>query len=163
MDVHDFAALQTRLDRLEKKNHLLLWVLVGLLAISSFLFILSAAAQPEVQDVVRANSFEVVDADGTVLAKLGPGEKGSSGLALCDASGKLRAAIGITADGTNGLAVYDAGGTGRIVLSILSNGSTGLAVFDASENVRAAFGTLPDGSPKLQLIDAGGNDLFSAP
>ncbi len=102
MDNHELLALQKRLDRLEAKNRLLSWALLGLLVIGALTFILSAAAPSDVQDVVRAKSFEVIDVDGGKRAGISTLSDGSTGLSFYDASGNERIALGVLSDGRRG-------------------------------------------------------------
>ena len=140
MESQDIRALQSRLDRLEARNRLLACALLTLAGLISLFLILSAVAPTAVSDVVRARSFEVVDASGEVRAKLGIHPDGSPTLRLCDTSGEIRAELCTRADG-----------------------ATWLSLLDANAQTRAALGTDADGSPGLWLHDASGNVLFSAP
>jgi micrococcal nuclease len=47
MDNQDFKALQKKLDKLEAKNRLLVWALLGLLALCALLYVVPAATRPE--------------------------------------------------------------------------------------------------------------------
>ncbi|HTE83244.1 MAG TPA: hypothetical protein VK821_00760 [Dehalococcoidia bacterium] len=68
-----------------------------------------AAAQADQPQVVRASSFELVGADGTVLARLAPGPTGNGRLQLFDTAGKVRA--GLAGDGR--FTISDADGVTR--------------------------------------------------
>jgi hypothetical protein len=154
MDDHDFTALQQRLDSLEAKwtrqearltrlkahNWLLSWALLGLLAVCALTFILSAADPWNVQGVVRAKSFVVVDDIGNNRAELGVAPNGTCGLFLRDDMEDTRMMVVTEYDGTPGLTVYDSFGKARAMLT-----------------------TLYDGTPQFGLYDARGKKLFLAP
>jgi hypothetical protein len=100
----------------------------------------AAPAAQEAMPVVRTEAFEMVDATGTVRARMGVARSGSVSLTLLDAAGQPRADIGI--DGS---------------------GSSGISVWDAAGEVRAGIGVPADGAPTLQLLDAQGNVTWHAP
>jgi hypothetical protein len=78
------------------------------------------AKQAAVPDVVRARSFEVVDAAGKPRAGLDVLSDGRSGLQLHDAAENPRAALVLTQDGSTSLRLADKAGTERAVLGVSS-------------------------------------------
>ena len=164
MNDNDIRTLLSRLDKLEGNigrlkahNRLLSWALLGLLAMSAFLFILSAAAQPDVQDVVRAKSFEVVGTDGKIMAMLSASAKGSE-LVLHDASGNPRAELNTDLDNLagTGLVLYNDDGIISARLSTLSDSTPWLLFNDGWGRRRAEICTLSDMSPSFMLYDVKG-------
>lgn len=88
-----------------------------------------AAAQPVVQDVVRTQRLEVVDANGKVRASIAPETFGYS-LSLNDENGKNRLGL-IAGNAGSGLGMYDETGRPRAVLSALQQTPTTLRLSDA--------------------------------
>lgn len=163
MNDNDIRALQSRLDKLEgnvgrlkASNRLLSWALLGLLAIGAFLFILSAAAQPGVQDVVMARHMLIADTDGNVRAHLGVGDDGNPGLWLYDVNGGKRAIYSTDAGGAPILTLCDANEKGRAALVLSADGSPTLSFIDANGQTRMGIMTLRDGTPGQVLLDASG-------
>lgn len=170
MNDNDIRTLLSRLDKLEgnigrlkASNRLLSWALLGLLAMGAFLFILSAAAQPEVQDVVRAKAFEVVGVDGKNLAKLGQLDNHRSGLVLYDASGKVRTGLYTEGDGNPWLTLYGSNTAPMCVLCIGPDGLPILSLSDVSGSLIEMYYANDKNSPRMRLITSKGKLLFHAP
>ena len=89
----------------ERVTQLLLAAVAALLALHLFRPALVASAggdpPPPAPAVVRAQSFEVVDAQGRVVAQLHRGEDGGGNLRLRTADGTIRVKLGATADGSS--------------------------------------------------------------
>ena len=118
--------------------------------------------------VVKAQSFQVVDAAGNVRAELGiaSGEMGMAFMGLSDVAGRIRASLSVTSDGSSSLALLDATETARVGLSLYPDGSGHLALLNAAQGVRKALvelGVGSDGKPSLDLCDAAGHVIWSAP
>jgi hypothetical protein len=98
-------------------------------------------AQSESQ-VVRASGFELVGADGTVLARLAPGPSGNGQFRLFDTSGKVR--VGLAGDGR--FTVYDADGVTRRLYAgyALSAGTVGSPPINGIQlDASSTIGTIP--------------------
>jgi hypothetical protein len=121
-----------------------------------------AAPDPQATpQVMRAERFELVDVDGSVLAHLGRTVDGDVGLGFDDRAGERRAAIGVSAAGVPAVAVVDPQGAVAVMSGGTSRGGTpiggaGILVFDA--NGQGGIGTivLSDGRPLWQLVDPNG-------
>src|SRR5574340_502431 len=85
------------------------------------------AAAPK---VVRAQQFELVDAEGRARIEIGMGgEHGQvPGVRVLDAEGAVRAALAVLPDSSPTLALYDAGGKARAALTTDSDGRPVLAL-----------------------------------
>lgn len=114
-DTSETQNMLQRLDRLERENRRLklLWLLAACgVAAAVVVSCTSRARSPgEVQEVVRARSFEVYDEDGKRRALLGLSEGGKSGLWLYDKDGEPRASLGFVKDAGPVLALYAKGST----------------------------------------------------
>ncbi len=86
----------------------------------------SQSKKKKKKKVVKANKFQLIDTDGTVLAELSSGDDREMGkkvtLSLFDGSGKSRVRL-FAADRATGLEFSDNNGKDRIVLSENSVGS----------------------------------------
>jgi hypothetical protein len=170
MDNQEISALQKRLDKLEAKNRLLLWALIALLIISALLRFIPTAPSPEVQQVIKALAFEVVDVNGKKRAVLGIEADGCrTALTLYDANEKSKAKLqtytgadDFTPIDNTSLTLSDAYGKDRVVLAEISS-CQGLQLNDTSGELRASLGSLIDGSMELKLYDARGVPVFKAP
>ena len=131
-----------------------------------------------VQEVVRAQRFELVDTAGEVYARLGF-EKGQVQFNLYDKQGQDRASFVLFADGMPGLVLFDDKGEQRLSLSASSDASTlemmdaagrkllnlsvgpgkssGLGVFDEQQKLRAILTLGPNGTSLVGVGDAAGN------
>jgi len=162
MEQQEFEALRKRLDRVERRLRVAVvgWVVSIATVVVLGVAVQQAVSQPE---VLRARSFEVVDAAGRVRIALAVGRDGSSGLGLYDVAGRVRGVLSVLPDGSPGLGLYDAAGQARIGLGLLPDESPWLSLLDAAERERIALDVFPDGSPMLTLKDAAGRVLFRAP
>jgi hypothetical protein len=143
----------------------LLSVLVSSVSSALVAFALGALASPPVSraapgqqapaPVVRAQRFELVDAQGTVRAQLGVLERDVIGLAVLEPGGQPRAVIGLESDGTAGVLVADPSGQPRVGLGVDRNSSAGLRLHTAQGN-STTLSAEPDGSSGLTLADATG-------
>ena len=134
----------------------------------------AAQAKPAaVPDVVKAKSFQVVDAAGKRRAGMAVDSDGNPFLGLFDAAGTTRARLAMISDGTTALAFYDAAGKGRAMLSIAKDGRPSLMLLDSNE-IRAVLGATsltaikteevtirPESS--LVLFDKDGKVMWQAP
>jgi len=109
-----------------------------------------------VQQVVRAERFELVGSKGKVRADLGLLPDGTLALDLHDRDGKLRAHLGLLPDGSPGLALCDTDGKGRAGLVVLSDDTPHLVLFDKDGRLRVEAAVRPDGAPGLDLYDQAG-------
>ena len=87
-------------------------LLVGLTAVNVMLVATtwtgSRASTPrDDPKVLRAQSFELVDAQGAVRLQLHLGEDGSGNLRIRDGNGKVRVKLGTSAAGSTGLRLMD--------------------------------------------------------
>ena len=62
-----------------------------------------AAGTTSAPEVIGAQKFELVDAEGRVRAALEVKDDGTAQLELCDEKGRPRAAVGLETDGTPAL------------------------------------------------------------
>ncbi|MCG6983317.1 MAG: hypothetical protein LJE88_18095 [Deltaproteobacteria bacterium] len=150
---------------------ILLFSLIGGLAggiLASHFFVTApvlAAKTVEVQKIVAAEEFRLVDKEGRVLSALGM-YAGGPGIVLFSKTGQFRAVFSLTSaeeepvltfadkDGIHRatiglgakrqpyLALRDEAGKERISLSLNDNGDPYLALYDQEENERAVLGTL---------------------
>jgi len=118
----------------------------------------AAAQSGDVPDVIRAKSFEVVDAEGQTRAKLVAIADGSPALGLMDANGGTRALLCLHPDGSPRLIFADDRGTARAVFL-----SEMVELHDADGKPRATLYLSSDGSPEVILRSADWKVLFSAP
>ncbi|HEY3397972.1 MAG TPA: hypothetical protein VGM19_09985 [Armatimonadota bacterium] len=108
-------------------------------------------AEAKAPDAVRAKTFEVVDDQGNVCARLGVDEEGGSSLDLYGVVGKTGAVLSDT-----GISLHDAAGRPRALLGTGNDGSPLLGLYDATGDVRAGLSLQTDGSPILGMMDAAG-------
>ena len=117
-----------------------------------------AAPSPAVADVVRARSFDVVDAAGKEWASLGL-VGGTPGLTLFDAAGQVRANLHLlTGEGYASLSLCDGTGRRRVDLTVFSDGTPWVGLMDAAGKMRASLETSRDGDPNLTVYDAAGHE-----
>ena len=148
----DLEAIERRLARLERHNHLLRALLLGL----GFLFFLlvlpgsSATAQADKPTTLKARSFVVTDDRGEKRAALGMAKDGV-GLVFYDAKGATEAVLGTTEEGTN-LSFFERG-TRRMLLQ-LKDGTPLVRLFDERGKGGAAL-QVSKGRPALVMLGDG--------
>jgi hypothetical protein len=112
--------------------------LLGGIAAASLVRELPATAQEpavEVQDVVSAKEFRLVDQKGQIRALLSFSAEGQPFLQMRDGSDTYRVWVGISAE--TGVAVRDVDGKTRLVLSVDQEGSPSLVVRDRKHRTKS--------------------------
>ena len=110
-------------------------VVVALCLIVTAVAIAYTAGTATVPEVIRAQRFELVDAEGKVCAVLSVSADGSTGLAMMDEGGKQVVGLGTGPDGGTGLALMDENGKQVVGLGTGADGGTGLALMDGQGKV----------------------------
>lgn len=90
-----------------ESTHLLFGVTAINLMLAATTWTGSKAAARDEPKVIRAQSFELVDARGEVRLQLHLGEDGSGNLRIKDGNGKVRVKLGTSAAGSTGLLLMD--------------------------------------------------------
>lgn len=103
-------------------------------------------------NVVRAQSLQLVSADGKVLAELAAAD-GNPGLYLKDSNGVKRAAL-FHADDATGLYIMDADGVTRIGIAQFAHGGGGVALHGPDSKGAAVLYLKDEGS--LRFFDSEG-------
>ncbi len=111
--------------------------------------------QPPGQQVVVAQEFRLVDAQGSNRGALRTNAYGMPELTLWDQQEQPRAVLALQGDGSPQLDLMGQNGRSRLAMTVLADGSLSLAMVDARGEYRALIGLGTDGSPSLQLIDDG--------
>ena len=114
-----------------------------------------AAAKTSAPEVIQAQRFELVNAEGEVRAVLGLLLADKPSLVLNDEKGTLLAMLCVGFDGSPGLALYDEKGTMRVGVSLML-GSPLITLYDEEGTGRAGLSLFPDGSPSITLHDEKG-------
>lgn len=114
-------------------------VIAAVSAVLAVAAVAYAAGKTSAPQVVQAQSFQLVNSDGKVLATLGP-------LA-----------------GGHGLALHGKDGITQVGLGIAADGRPGLALSDSRQRLRALVVIASDGSPTFHLYDETGKPIFKAP
>jgi len=111
---------------------------------------------PAVQEVVRANRFELVDTKGRLRGSFASGNDGSITLCLNDSAGKSSVALGVTAENIPLVALTDMAGKTRMTLGVRAGGGPGMWLVDAAGKIRSAIAVEDNGAPSLALYDTAG-------
>jgi hypothetical protein len=174
MDVQDFTALQTRLDKLEAKSRtltfMLSWSYLGFAFLLFFLLITRQVGP----GVVKARTFEVVDRLGNTSVRMGDLPDGSMGLSISDSTGKTRASLSMNQIGVPEFYLNDDKGQDRACLSLSKEGNPqmmlygedyrkvmdlyvykdrpSLNFYDSKTQWRASYGLADDGSGLLTFM-----------
>ncbi len=123
-----------------------------------------AAGQAKVSapEVIRAQSFELVDAEGRVQAKLAV-HKDGPGLILFDHGGKVRAMLAVDKNGVPMLGLLDEKASIRAAVSVPTEGDAGLVLPNQPGRGGAMLAVDKDGGPVLILLGKDGKMLWEAP
>ena len=132
----------------DRYTKVVLTVIVAACVVVAIAAVAYAAGKTSAPEVLRAQAFEVVDAEGKVCAVLGLRGDGGGNLDLMDAKGLKRATLSVLPNGGPVLMLSDARGEERATLTVHS-----LTVRDETGGERAAL-QVPRGShPGLVLRD----------
>jgi hypothetical protein len=123
-------------------------------------------ASPAVVPVLRTERVDLVDANGTVRARLGidgSGVNESVGLTLLDPTGQDRASMGVTAVGTGVLQIGSKAPQPGARTTIVSSGPvSALAMWDERGAERVQIEVEPAGPPLLRLMNERNQPIWEA-
>jgi hypothetical protein len=88
-----------------------------------------------VAEVIRAQRFELVDAEGRVRGALSLDEEGNPRVCLCDKEGQVRAGLRLDSDGMPHLAALSASGSTTAELGFGTSWRAGLVLRDYTGQV----------------------------
>ena len=149
------SSLEHRVHLLERRSRL--WGATALAAVAGLVlsaFDRAPAPGEAPGEVVAADRFELVDAEGEVRAVLGFDAEGTVGLFLRDAKGRLRAGLSQDAEQV-ALFLRDEEETIRVGIAQYAHGGGGFALHGA-ESKGAAVMYLKDRLGSFTLYDAEG-------
>jgi len=164
----ELSAVHARLEKLERQNRRMKGIGFAVLLVFGSAFLMGQAAPTP--KVIKAERFEVVDANGKGRAVLAVYPDRSAGLTIFGVNGKPRATLGVQPSQTPSidpsdiprLSLIDANGKERVSLRLDFLGS-GLAQNDANGKPRSALGLTSTGHPHLYLWDAKGKSHWATP
>ncbi len=115
-------------------------------------FPLASRAAPAAQPlpVVQAQRFDLLDANGTLRARLGVDpDAATTGLTIFDTNGQARASVSLGGDTAIIQTISPQGA--RATLSALPTGVVGAGMVDPNGTSRAGMGLAADGSPVVEV------------
>jgi hypothetical protein len=145
----DVQSLVARVERLERQNRLFKRLELFLL-LSPAILIVMAQARP--RRTVQADEFQLIDASGSVRARLSMEAAGRPTLNLLDEKGIP--VVSLAAGDDPFLVLKRAGGKEEVALGAYK-GSYGLGLYD--KKIRAGL-TVQNGAPGLSLFDESGDE-----
>ncbi|MDG2220510.1 MAG: hypothetical protein P8L85_03970 [Rubripirellula sp.] len=148
--------LEQRIGQLEKRCRRLTGMLMGTMAVATFL-ILGGAAQNSATSSLQTQKLEIVDGNGGVRIRLGKADEGY-GVVIYDEQGRFRATL---TDAPRGAVMSVSKGDGGIKLMAME-GVAGLSVRDSTGNPRAVVQVTQD-KAEIALRDQQNETVFSAP
>ena len=134
-------------------------------AVAALVFAPSGHAAPAEQGappVLQAQRFELVDANGAVLARLGVESDGRQGLSVLDPTGQVRTSIGLAPNGSSTVVLRDFQSP-RLGLSTNVDGSAALIILDQGGQPRVGAIVEGNGAPSFQIRDDAGQRIWQAP
>ncbi len=117
-----------------------------------------AAGKAAAPEVIRAQRFELVDAEGKVRGRLTVASTTGPALLLYDQEESVRARLWLTLDGSPLLQLYDKHGRGGVSLFPGTEGNPGVCLRDEEGTLRA--GLFAEG---LEFHSEHGEKTWSAP
>ncbi len=132
-----FEMLEKKLARAEHRSRVML-VAVVMTVVGVLLL---GASGDEVQKVLCAQEFRLVDQNGKTLAALEMRENGP-GLAILDQSGNDRAVLAVSSDGIPALGLMDKDGKPRVRLCLDPTGLAALELRDQNGKSNVQVGSL---------------------
>ena len=117
-----------------------------------------AAKTLEVQNIVAAEEFRLVDKEGRVLSTLGM-YAGGPGIVLFSKTGQFRAVFSLTSPEEGPVLTFaDKDGIHRATMGLGANRQPYLALRDEAGKERISLSLNDKGDPYLVLYDQGGNE-----
>ena len=156
MDANEITALKTRLNRLESKNRLLAWALLGLLVICFLMYFFPMAIQPFVPRVIKARALVAVDAYGRPRVKLHSGvSNNGASLELIDSEGQDKASLFVSDKGGSSLSLFGENSSTMLLANEVGAAQISL---DGVEKNRAMMFVHPGGEAGIMLL----NDMWKS-
>ncbi len=124
--------LETRVAQLEKSNRRYRTVLVAIAACVAALALFGFGQDP-VPELLKAKEFQVIGADGKVLATVGSLE-GMGAVSTYNSSGNLLVDVVPSQSGAGGIVVYDGKGNKNMVVTDVTGGGGSLVVNNGEFN-----------------------------
>lgn len=115
-------------------------------------------AKASAPEVIRAQRFDLVDAEGRVRGRLSIASSSGPALLLYDENGTVRARLRLSLDGSPTLDLYDTDGRGGVSAFPGTDGNPGVCLRDKEGTLRA--GLFAEG---LELSNEQGQITWSAP
>ncbi|MGD2175188.1 MAG: hypothetical protein PVJ27_07280 [Candidatus Brocadiaceae bacterium] len=152
-----------------KRNAIATFAVIGVgaflggLAAEAFLGgIIGDAQAADARNVVRAEAFVLVDAQGREWARLGLPTEGAAALTVLDADGRARVEVGALAEPAGyGVNAYDAEGRMRTAVAHWDDDVSGIRTFDAEGVKRVGLGAGNSGCG-LSMVNANGVQRLGA-
>jgi hypothetical protein len=116
----------------------------------------AAAAKVTAPAVIRAQHFELADAQGRAVGDFGLSPGGAPRLVLRDRQGQGRVFLMVEPNGSSRLYLADENGKARADLRLLGDGSPSMALLDKDGGTRAGLRLIDDGSPRFSLSGKNG-------
>jgi hypothetical protein len=145
-----------------------LWTMTAM-AVAGWVVVLVLVFGPgrgsKLQEVVRAERFELVDPKTGVRARLKLEPDGDPRFIMHDESGNSRARLGLGDGGRPFLTLLDRSQNSRASLSLSENGTPLLRLRDADSEkmIHASLGTSKDHCPWLAVVDEDGDTIWGVP
>jgi hypothetical protein len=119
------------------------------------------SAQTNVDRIVRAKRFQLVDDNGHLRGFFSADRDGTSILSLCDKNGTPRAALAVKPDGSPSVNVYGVNAEEQVTLGVV--GKTAGLTISRDNQERAFVGVSPDGKSGVEIFAKDGRRLWGAP
>lgn len=147
--------LEQRVTKLEKKlQHYRIFFMIMITAIFT-ITLMSAGKNNPISEVLKANSFQVVDDNGRVIAELGK-SNGNGSLITYTPTGKKLVGLFTSEGGSGSLSTFDADGDILFGLGRTSGGGGYMALYNADSKEIAEFGVTNSQGGYMKI-----NDKFS--
>ena len=122
--------IEERIERVEKQNRRLKWVVTALCVVGVSAFVAGQAAPEGVPDVIKAKKFEVINEVGLPVVALRSWDKLGGGIDTWNHQGQSLFAVGANDAGDGSVATFNAEGKELVHLSATEGGTGAVAVFD---------------------------------
>ncbi len=136
----------------------LLWVPIVSICVVAAAAAAFAAGKAAAPEVVQAQRFELVDAEGEVRARLSVAPTIGPGLFLYDDRGEVRARLRLTRDGCPTLELWDEDGRGGVAVFVGTEDNPAVMLRTSGGVARAALS-----ASGLELYDEDAKKVWSAP
>jgi hypothetical protein len=152
--------IEQRMERLERQNRHLRWMVGGMLGLAVTGLVLGAAASSggdEIPNVLRAHRVEVITPDGKPAVVLGMTTNDAGTVSTMDSKGNKLVTLGVTTNGEGTVTTQNDKGKDLVRVAATTSGEGVVITHNGRSDKLIELGVTTKGEPKIYAYKADGS------